>query len=262
MTLGYWMGLFALVSLLVPPCSGEADPAPAPLTAAEVRERWHARLDGRHFTARVRLDMNLGGLRESRKLAVWRHDSNGSDERVLIRFQAPPDLRNIGLLYFERPDAPNDYFMYQPSTRRVRRVPEAVAYEDVYGIDLEFLGFGVAQSEPTRISGMDVESLRGRATYRLEEIALRANPRFERRTTWIDPQTFIPLRTLHILNGKSALDAQVVRLETIQGVATPTRMSFRREDTDRSVALTVEAVDYESAIPAEYFSVLALTRAR
>ena len=53
------------------------------------------------------------------------------------------------MLFLEQQTRPNDYFLYQPELRRVRRLPEAVANDDVYGIDLEFLGFGVAQSEPT-----------------------------------------------------------------------------------------------------------------
>ena len=82
-----------------------------PLTAGEVKQRWHSRLDGRHFTARVVLHMDLGGLREQRELRVWRDDARGSDERLLLRFEAPADLRDVGLLYLERADLPNDYFL-------------------------------------------------------------------------------------------------------------------------------------------------------
>ncbi len=32
-----------------------------PLSAQEVQRRWHTRLEGRHFQARVRMEMNLGG---------------------------------------------------------------------------------------------------------------------------------------------------------------------------------------------------------
>ena len=82
-----------------------------PLAAEQVKQRWHSRLDGRHFTARVVLQMDLGGLRERRELRVWRDDTRGSDERLLVRFEAPADLRDVGLLYLEHPDLPNDYFL-------------------------------------------------------------------------------------------------------------------------------------------------------
>ena len=65
------------------------------------------------------------------------------------------------MLFLEQADRPNDYFLYNPEQRRVRRLPESIANDDVYGIDLEFLGFGVAQSEPTEVVGMKRETVDG-----------------------------------------------------------------------------------------------------
>ena len=243
-----------------PPPSAASDLAP--MTPAEVKERWHSRLDGRHFAARVRLEMNMAGLRESRRLIVWRDDRDGRDERVLVRFEQPPDLRNVRLLYLEHGDQPNDYFLYQPSTRRVRRLPQSVANDDLYGVDLEFLGFGVAQTEPTEVEAVSRVFLHGRPAYRLTERARDRNSRFDRRTTWIDAENFVAVRTEHELDGREALVAEALELATIQDVPTPVHMSFRREGGKREVELYVEDVDYRSAIPDEYFSVMALVRAR
>ena len=241
-----------------------AELAPAqdavPTGAEEVKRRWHARLDGRHFTASVRLEMNLAGLAETRRLRVWRDDHNETDERLLVRFEAPHDLRNVGLLYLERVDRSNDYFLYQPTTRRVRRLPESLVDDDVYGIDLEFLGFGVAQSEPTEVLAVTRATLGGRSTFRLEERALEANPRFERRTTWLDADTFVAVRTEHQRDGRTVLEAEALDIEDKSGVKTPMRMRFRRLDSDRRVDLYVEDVDFETPIPDEFFSIMALVR--
>ena len=249
-----------LAVLLVPGVRAQGD-APE-LSPGEVKRLWHGRLDGRHFVARVRLEMNLAGLRESRELRIWRDDRDDRHERLLIRFEAPVDLRNVGLLYFEQDDQPNDYFLYQPATRRVRRLPETVANEDVYGIDLEFLGFGVAQTEPTRIENLALVTLAGRRAYRLSERAVKRNARFDRRVTWLDAETFVPMKTEHHRGGELVLVAETTRVETIGGVVTPMSMSFRRIDTLREVELTVDEVDYTTPIPDEYFSVMALVRAR
>lgn len=102
--------LIAALAILLAPGARAQDDALV-LSASEVKRRWHGRLDGRHFVAHVRLEMNLGGLRESRELRIWRDDEVDHHERVLIRFEAPADLRNVGLLYFEQKDQPNDYFL-------------------------------------------------------------------------------------------------------------------------------------------------------
>ncbi len=252
----------AAILLLAPGGAFAASPEDVvPLSADEVRARWHGRLDGRRFTARVRLAMNLGGLEEQRELLVWRADEAGANERVMVRFEAPADLRDVGVLYLEQPGRPNDYFLYQPALRRVRRLPEAIANDDVYGIDLEFLGFGVAQSEPTQVESARAEALDGRVAWRLEERALRANPRFEERVTWLDAETFVPLRTEHRRGGELRLLARTLETRMIQGTPTPVRMEFETARDDKRVTLVVESVDYETAIPEEYFSTLALIRA-
>ncbi len=232
----------------------------APVSREEVQRRWHSRMDGRHFTARVHMDVDLGGLREERRLTVHRDDENGTAERVLIRFNAPESLRNLGLLYFEQSGRPNDYFLYRPAVKRVRRLQERAVATNLYGVDPEFLGFGIAETEPTQIKSMESVRLNGRWAYRLVEKARRPNPRFEERAVWIDRETFIPLRTEHQLNGRRVLTAETVEIRSVQGVPTPVRMHFERPLDGTQVELVVEAVDYERPIPEDVFSVFNLTK--
>ncbi|MGH7290847.1 MAG: outer membrane lipoprotein-sorting protein, partial [Myxococcota bacterium] len=246
--------------LAVSPVLAASDDA-IPLSSKDVAERWHRRLATRHFSAHVRMQMDLGGLREERVLKVHR-DDEGGDERVLIRFDAPPDLRNVGLLYLEHAGRPNDYFLYQPAMGRIRRLPQSIADDDVYGIDLEFLGFGVAQSAPTEITAMTRETLNGRAVYKLEERATVPNTRFESRRTWVDAQSFVPWRTEHLRGERVVLVAETLEVGDVQGVATPRRMRFAKPIEKREVLLHVDSVDYEAPIPEEHFSALALLKSQ
>jgi len=257
------MSVRAVVAVLL---AALASPARAddavPLSSADVAARWHGRLSNAHFNATVRMQMDLGGLREERVMHVFRDDEGGKNERVLIRFDAPADLRNVGLLYLEQTGRPNDYFLYQPAMKRIRRLPQSIADDDVYGIDLEFLGFGVAQSAPTEILGMTRETLNGRPVYKLEERASTPNPRFELRRTWIDARTFIPVRTEHLREDRVVLTAETLEVSDVQGVATPKRMRFHKPIEKREVLLSVEAVDYQAPIDDEHFTALALLRAQ
>jgi len=178
----------------------------------------------------------------------------------LIRFESPADLRNVGLLYLEHEHHPNDYFLYTPETRRVRRLPESFVDNDIYGIDPEFLGFGVARNEPTKIRSMKIERIEGRNAFRLAESALSPNPRFEERVTWIDAESFIPLRTEHILNGRTVLVAQTREIVLVRGIATPRHVSFEMPVKGRQVELYVEEVDYQGEIPKDVFWTLSLMK--
>jgi hypothetical protein len=233
-----------------------------PASADEVRSRWRSRLDGRHFTARLKLEMKLRGMDETRELTVYRLDEEGGRERVLLRFDRPPDLRDVRLLYREVPGRSNEYFLYTPSTRRVRRLPPLVAEDDLYGVDLEFLGFGTSEVEPTQIVDMEREPVEGRPAYRLVERASRPNPRFDERTTWIDSESFVPLRQELRRAGALALRAATRALRQIDGIPTPVEMTFVRPGQGHEVLLRFEAVDYVTPLGEEVFAILNLTRRR
>ena len=178
----------------------------------------------------------------------------------MARFEAPEELRGVGLLYLEGHGTPNDYFIYQPATRKVRRIPETLAKEDVYGIDLEYLGFGVAQIEPTELESVRKDDLDGKHTFLLTEAAIAANPRFDRRLVWLDPVTFVPLRTEHRRGDGTTLVARTQEIRDVDGIPTPMLVEFDRPQENQSVEMRVESIDYRSAIPEGVFSTLNLLK--
>jgi hypothetical protein len=231
--------------------------ASSPLSPDEARTRWRERLAGRHFVANVRLTYRIGTTEEERVLTVWRDDA-GAGERFMARFEQPPRLRGFSILFLEQPGKQNDYFVYQPELRRVRRIAERTASEDIYGVDLEVLAFGVAQSVRTRCESLEPAAIDGKTALRLVERALDDNQRFDRRITHLDPETFLPLRVEHRRGGETVLVAVTEESATTQGVTTPRRTLFSRPHDSAQVLMTVESIDFEKPIPGAFFSTLAL----
>lgn len=232
-----------------------------PLDPAQVRSRWLGRLANRHFQAQVTLRIHWGGRIEERRIDVFRDDEDGAGERLMASFETPSDMRGLALLYLENHDRSNDYFLYQPAGRRVRRVPERLAKEDVYGVDLEYLGFGLALIEPSEPISAEWTTLDDRPVIRLEERAITDNPRFHRRIVWLDPDTWIALRTEHWRAGEARLRAATHRIDRIQGIPTPREVTFERPLEGETVTMIVNSVDYEAPIPQSFFSTLKLIQA-
>jgi hypothetical protein len=253
------IAFFAISAAPAPAPAASPDADAVPLSAEAVRAAWRNRLDGRHFAAEMTLKGTISGMPGERRMRVWR-DDDAAHERVMIRFETPVDLRKTSLLYIEHEDQPNDYFLFQPRMSRVRRIPEDIASSDLYGIDPEFLGFGLAHTEPTQIEGVQRVELRGRAAYRLDERSLGANPRFVRRRTWIDAETFVALRVEHDDQERTVLTADTVRIENEGGVPTPVAMNFERPHLGDRFTLEVEKIDFGSPIPEQYFSAFSLVR--
>lgn len=244
----------ALVLLLL---TGAARAEPAPEAVQRART---TRLSGKHFTADVEMRIERDGKTEDRRLVVYRDDEGADQERIMARFTDPPDLKDFGLLFLEHADRPNDYFIHQPELKRVRRVSESVVSQDIYGVDLEFLGFGVAQGVPCEAEDVEPGEIAGRPVWKLTETALEPNQRFDERVTWIDADTSVPLRTEHRRDGKPTLVARVETLETVDGVPTPRRIVFERPGVGEKVTMVVRKIDYTTPIDPEFFSTLALIK--
>jgi hypothetical protein len=259
------MGLlrrFALAALLAAPLAAAAGATPA---KEEARERWRERLAGRHFVASVRMSYRYGSDKEQRRLSVWRDDTAGG-ERLMARFEEPEHLKDFAILFLEQPGRQNDYFVYQPELNRVRRISERTASEDIYGVDLEVLAFGVAQSVPTTVKS--IEEVRAEDAppdgsppllLRIVETASVSNQRFDERVALLEPETFLPLRVEHRRAGKTVLTAITDEVAEVQGVLTPIRMRFIRAN-DTEVVMQVDSVDYEQPIPGAFFSTWALVK--
>jgi hypothetical protein len=233
------------------------------LSAEDVKHRVSHRLDGYHFTARVRFEIKKSGYEERRELDVWRDDQGGVRERLMALFQEPAYLRGLALLYIEGGRSPNSYFVFQPSSQRVRRVPESAVSQNIYGVDLEYMGFGVAELQPVEVVSMKIERLDGREVYRLTERAIDSDQqRFDERRIWIDPETFVPVRTEHLRKGKTTLIASTLVLKEVGGVPTPVETVYQRPEDGVEAHMTVVSIDYEAPIPEVFFSTLQLTKGR
>jgi Outer membrane lipoprotein-sorting protein len=226
------------------------------LSPEQVQKSWLSRLDGQHFSATVDLTVDRQSGREKRRLTVWRDDLGPHRERVLARFDEPPDMRGLSLLYLENPDRPNDFFLYRPAVRRVRRVPETFVTEAVYGIDLEYVGIRLAR---TRAESVTVDSTSGHPTLRLVEHALESN-RFDRRVTWFDPENFIPVRTIHYRGESEVLRGRTEEVRIVQGIPTAMRIVFEKMAARETVTVEVTTIDYITPIPGAFFSTMALVK--
>jgi hypothetical protein len=168
-------------------------------------------------------------------------------------------MHGIALLYLEHPERPSDFFLYRPALRRVRRIPEALVTEYVYGIDLEYVGLRLAR---TRAESVTVDSTSERPTLRLVENAVESNQRFDRRITWLDPESFIPVRTVHYRGESEVLRGRTEEVRTVQGIPTPMRIVFERMAPSETITVEVTSIDYVRPIPKAYFSTMALAEGR
>jgi outer membrane lipoprotein-sorting protein len=98
------------------------------------------------------------GKEKERELQILSSTDQAGLSKVLIKFLAPPDIRNTGLLTWEQPaDQDDDQWLYLPATRKANRIASSgkkgsfmntdLAYEDLRPEDLDAHTYNVLREE-------------------------------------------------------------------------------------------------------------------
>ena len=118
----------------------------------------------------------------------------------------------------------------------------------------------VAGNEPTEIETLKLTLLDGAPCIELTERARAGSPRFDTRTFWLDPLTFIPRRSIYVLRGEIIVTSTTLEVKMVQGIPTPSPTRFVRPLDGQVVDLFVDTIDYRKPIDESFFSTLKLIK--
>jgi hypothetical protein len=82
--------------------------------------------------------INAGGETKQRRIAIYTLTGPLSLSKTLVRFLAPRDVENTGLLTWEAKDGDDDQWLYLPATRKVRRIASTGKKNRFMGSDFAF----------------------------------------------------------------------------------------------------------------------------
>jgi len=204
------------------------------------------------------------GKKSTSEAKVFWQRMSGDLSRVMMRFHKPMDLRGAGMLIIEKPDVPNDMFMYLPELKRVRRISGRMASGSMFGTDFSYEQFerlqGLADDpELRRLPDTEVDS---RAVYVIESTrADQSESDIERVVSYVDKEMCLAVQVEHYENGdklRKVLRAEGDSIERRQEVwiARRQRMQDLRDETE--TALIIDEIEFEVEIPRSRFTVRAL----
>ena len=124
--------VLAVAASLFPTTAYAADPD----SGREIMEQQRKlhRLRDEHVLIQMRLVSKLGS-EKLRTLSSYTLMTANDRHKVLLRFLAPPDIANTGLLVWESGDGEDDQWLYLPATRKVKRIPASGKKNRFMGTD-------------------------------------------------------------------------------------------------------------------------------
>jgi hypothetical protein len=113
----------------------------------------------------------MGELRRTLQMATKRVDGS---LHGLAHFMAPAELRGTRMLMIERFDRNDDFFLFVPTLKKIRRVSSAQRADVFMGTDLTYEDFERRYVDDYDVSMVGTTTIQGEDVY-----AIRCEPRYE-----------------------------------------------------------------------------------
>lgn len=220
------------------------------------------RPDGRDVAGRGTMVLTEAGREPRvRRLYSYRRDAGGGEVANLIRFTAPADIAETGLLTIDQADGSTDQWVYLPALGRDRRIPSSRKGGRFVGSDLFYEDLQDRKVDEDRHRWLREATLEGVTTEVMESIPVDPdNSVYGKRVSWIHPETLIPMRVDFYRPGAETpfKRLRVYKVERIQGYWTATDSLMRDLESGHQTRVTNEKTVYDQGLPQRLFSNRAL----
>jgi hypothetical protein len=190
---------------------------------------------------------------------AWKPDAAGRS-RVLVRVEAPVDLRGSAFLALERESGEPDIFSYLPELQKVRRLSGRTISGSLFGTDLTYEDLthvqGLAPS--ARVEKLPDEVVDGRPAHVLRALpAPGAAAAYAEVRSWVDAETCVVRRIEFRDRPDSVAKELVAPWEDVSdegGRWLPRVLVVRDLAEGGETRLTVEKARYDVELPERLFS--------
>lgn len=213
--------------------------------------------------------INKRGKIRTRKVVQVKKNAADLNEKTLIRFLSPADVKGTGMLTIERSDRDDDQWLYLPALKKVRRISSSDKSDNFVGTDFTYQDLKSEELENYDYKILKKEKLGGLDCYVIS--AEPNNPKekkesgYGKREIWIDKENFVNIQTkFYDKKGElfKILKAEDIRL--IKG--TKKRRAYKMEmenlKTKHKTVLLFNNFKINKGIPDKNFTKRYLKRGR
>lgn len=247
------VGRIAVGSLFALSCAAAiADPA-----GREIMQQQKKRHEVPSEIARLNMHLHdrKGRVRKRAMVTHVKQDAQGNN-RILLKFLEPADIRNVGLLTWEQGEGKkDDQWLYLPAAGRVKRIAGATKRSQFMGTDLAYEDLQPENLSRNTYSVKGSETLDGKVCWVVEALPAgkedRSQTGYGRRVLWIRKDDLVTVKAAFYNHGgtlvKTARFDDVVK---IAGTAwRSNRITYEQPLRGSKTVIETTARDLDSAIP-------------
>jgi hypothetical protein len=193
----------------------------------------------------------------------WIYERIGShgQSKVIIRFTAPPEVRDVALLIVNHPDRASDQWMWTPALQRDRRIALQDRSTRFFGTDFSFEDLEERDVEQFDYKLLGEEKIDNAVSWKIQSTPKEAkSSQYTRAIIWIRKDNYAWARIDSYIKDEVVRRLDYKNIRNVQGIWTAQETSmtdFRRGSITR---LVLDKVEYNVPLKEEDFTVEALRR--
>ena len=253
--------LFALAALVLAASLAQAQPLDGRAIASKMRYADTSQDGKRQATMLI----ERSGQRLVRKLAMY-NKKYGDDERTLMRFIEPADVRDTQYLSwtYDAVDQDDDLWVFFPSENLVRRISGGGKKGTFMRSDFANEDIEQRAVDDDRHKLLEETTLDGAEVYLIEStpIARKAkDSNYSKRKTWVDKKTWLALQVEYFdRRGRLLKRMKQGGIKRIDGIWTATKLVMETPRKKSHTLLQYTGVQYNIGLRDSVFEQSALKR--
>lgn len=210
---------------------------------------------GTDFTAKISMRLvDAQGSRRERTLNLWRVNvGKAGDQRYLISFDAPADVRGMAFLVWKNARQEDERWLYFPALKAVKRIAADDKRSSFVGSDFTYEDISGRNVDEEKHVLVRRENFGDRPAYVVESTPT-ANASYARRVSWIDSERWLPLKEEYY-DAQAHLQRtfQAGKVENVAGHWTVTARSMTNNQTGHRTEVVFTAMHYDGGLPGDLF---------
>jgi len=191
------------------------------------------------------------------------NDPKGVDEKILVFFEYPADIRGTGLLMvsYSDPQKDDDRWLYLPALKKVRRIAGESKNEYFMGTDFTYddMGGRLVDQDTHTLTGE--ETIDGITCYKIESVPVDKNDLYSKKISWVIPDKWVHLKVdFYDRKGQLMKTLKVNDIRNVSGVWLQFNLEMANYSTNHRTVLKILEAKINEPIGDQIFTTTTLER--
>ena len=237
------------------------------LTGREIMERNEEQNKGEdEFNETSMKLVNKRGQERNRKIDYYSKTGKDDNDKILIRFVEPADVKGVGLLTIEHSDRDDDQWLYLPALKKVRRISSSDQGDSFMGTDYTYEDIRSEKLDKHKYELVGSEVIDGYDCYIIEALPATEEQKkdsgYSKRTLWVRKDIFLVVK-IEYFDKKGELFKTEVNNNIVEAAPNLYRanlMKMENHKTGHSTTISFDERKMNSGLPDKIFTERTLKR--